>query len=82
MYLFCARVEKNAMNHGWGMCENFFEEFRVTTLSEKCFSAGPSLFRNLVLKILGSLFGSHADSLIRIHNTISFSNLATMILVQ
>ena len=82
IYLLCARVEKKTINHGWGLCEIFFEEFRVTTLSEKCFSAGPSLFRNLVLKILGSLFGCHTDSLIRIYNTISFSNLATMILVQ
>ena len=46
------------------------------------FSAGISLFLNLVLKRLGSVFGCHTDSLIRIYNTICFSNLATMILVQ
>ena len=46
------------------------------------FSAGLSLFTNLVLKNLGLVFGCHADSSIRIYNTISFSNLAIMILVQ
>ena len=45
-------------------------------------SVGLSLFTNLFLKGLGSVFGCHTHSLIRIYNTISFSNLATMILVQ
>ena len=42
------------------------------------FSTGLSLFTNLVLKNLGSLFGCHTDSSIWTHNTISFSNLAAM----
>ena len=46
------------------------------------FSAVLSLFTNLVLKNLDSVFRCHTDSSIRIYNTISFSNLATMILVQ
>ena len=46
------------------------------------FSAGLSLFTNLVLKNLGSVFGCHTDSSIRIYNTTSFSNLANMTLVQ
>ena len=46
------------------------------------FSAGLSLFANLVLKSLGTVFGCHTDLSIRIHNTVSLSNLATMILVQ
>ena len=46
------------------------------------FSAGLSRFTNLVLKNLGLVFGSHADSSIRIYNTRNFSNLATMVLVQ
>ena len=46
------------------------------------FSAGLSLFTNLILKHLGSVFGCHTDSSIRICNTISFSNLTTMILVS
>ena len=41
------------------------------------FSAGLSLFTNLVLKNLDSVFGCRTDSSIRIYNTISFSNLAT-----
>ena len=41
------------------------------------FSAGLSLFTNLLLKNLGSVFGCHTDSSIRIYSTISFSNLAT-----
>ena len=46
------------------------------------FSAGLSLFTNLVLKMLGSVFGCHTNSSIQICNTVSFSNLAAMILVQ
>ena len=46
------------------------------------FSAGLSLFTNLVLKNLGSVFGCHTNSSIQIYNTVSFSNLAAMILVQ
>ena len=38
------------------------------------FSAARSLFTNLVLKLLGSIFGSHTDSSIRIYDTVSFSN--------
>ena len=45
------------------------------------FSAGLSRFTNLVLKNLGLVFGSHADSSIRIYNTRNFSNLATMVAV-
>ena len=45
-------------------------------------SAGLSLFTNLILKHLGSVFGCYTDSSIRICNTISFSILATMILVS
>ena len=33
------------------------------------FSSGLSLFTNLVLKNLGSVFGCHTDSLIWIYNT-------------
>ena len=56
------------------------------------FSAGLSLFTNLVLKDLGSVFGCDADSLIRIYNTkfqqpgyydfsaVTFSNYITHIL--
>ena len=40
------------------------------------FSGGISLFANLVPKKLGSVFGCHTDSSIRIYNTISFSNVA------
>ena len=46
------------------------------------FSACLSLFTNLVLKNLGSVFGCHTNSSIQIYNTVSFSNLAAMILVQ
>ena len=35
IYLLCARVELKALHHGWGLCQNFFKEFRVTTLSEQ-----------------------------------------------
>ena len=56
------------------------------------FSAGLSLFTNLVLKDLGSVFGRHIDSLIRIYNAkfqqpgyydfsaVTFSNYVTHIL--
>ena len=43
------------------------------------FSAGLSLFRNLVQIGLGSVFECHTDSSLQIYKTISFSNLATMI---
>ena len=46
------------------------------------FAAALSLFTNLVLKHLSSLFGCHTDSSIRIYDTVSFSNLPTIILVQ
>ena len=36
------------------------------------FSAGSSLFRNRVLKGLGSVFGCLTDSSIQIYNTIKF----------
>ena len=42
------------------------------------FSAGLSLLTNLVLKHLGSVFECHTDSSLRVYNTISSSNLATM----
>ena len=45
------------------------------------FSAGLNLFTKL-LKNLGSVFGCHSDSLIRIYDIVSFSNLATITLVQ
>ena len=43
------------------------------------FSAGVSVFTNLVLKNMGLVFGCHTDSSISIYNTVSFSNLAAMI---
>ena len=43
------------------------------------FSAGISLFTNLFLKNLCSVFGCHTDSLIQIYSTTSFSNLAAII---
>ena len=46
------------------------------------FLATLSLFTNLVLKHLGSIFGCHTDSSIWIYDTLSFSNLPTIILVQ
>ena len=46
------------------------------------FSAGLSLFTDLVLINLGSIFGSHTDSSVLIYETVSLSNLAAMILVQ
>ena len=46
------------------------------------FSAALNLFTKLVLKRLGSVFRCHTDSSIQIYNTLSFSNLFTIILVQ
>ena len=81
-YIYCVLEWNWKLSIMIGACVKFFKEFRVTTLSEKWTFQLDCLFKNLVLKNLGSVFGFHTDSSIRIYNTVSFSNLGTMTVVQ
>ena len=58
MYLLCTIAELKSFHHGWGLCQIFFDEFRLTTLSKKWTSQLVLvLFTNLALENLGLVFG-------------------------
>ena len=73
-YIYCVM----ALHHRLGLCQKCLRVQSNYIIWKMNFSAGLSFFTNLVLKHLGSVFGCHTDSSIRIY-TISFRNLAAMI---
>ena len=61
MYLLRARVELKALHHDWGLCQFFLRVWSNYIIQKMNFAAALSLFTNLVLKHLGSIFGCHNE---------------------